>query len=411
MTPRTADPRSFRNLLLVLVGVGLAARLAYALIVMHGVAVGGDGLEFHTLAQQLAQGEGYVEPLFLAPSHLATADKPPLYPLVLAGPAWLGAGSVAWNRVVSCLMGAALVAALGLLGRRVAGCAAGLCAAAIGALYPVLVSLDGSVRGESLYAPLIAVILLAAYRYRDAPSTRRAVELGLLVGLATLTRSEAVVLLVLAPLAAGRRRLRGLGIATIACLVVLSPWIARNWSVFGRPLLSTNSGSLLYGANCHDAYYTAAIGTWACYPTLRAGPSFDEAQLASRLSTEGLHYAEHHLGRIPPVAAVRLLRTWGVWNPASSGRLEAVTDDVDLAVERAGQVAYYLLVPLALAGALVLRRRREPLAILLAPVVLVSLLSVVAYGTSRFRVAAEIPVVVLAAVAVAQWAVRTWGPA
>lgn len=105
----------------LVVALGLACRLVYALVVMHGVGVAGDGLEFHTLAAQLAAGKGYVEPLFLARGHLPAADKPPLYPLVLAGPAALGASSVAWNRVVSCLLGGLLVLAVGLLGRRVAG--------------------------------------------------------------------------------------------------------------------------------------------------------------------------------------------------------------------------------------------------------------------------------------------------
>ena len=188
----------FGRWLTAIAAAGLALRLLYALVVLDGVPVAGDGLEFHTLAAQLAHGQGYVEPLFLAPGHVPTADKPPLYPLVLAGPAALGAGSVAWNRVVSSLLGAILIFAVGLLGRRVGGPRAGLAAAALAAVYPAFVALDGSVRGESLYAPLIAFALLAAYRLRERPDARRAAELGAIVGLAALTRSEAVLLLILA---------------------------------------------------------------------------------------------------------------------------------------------------------------------------------------------------------------------
>jgi hypothetical protein len=47
------------------------------------------------------------------------------------------------------------------------------------------------------------------------------------------------------------------------------------------------------------------------------------------------------------------------------------------------------------------RHRREPLEILLAPVVITAVVSVLGYGTPRFRVPAEITLVVLAAVAVA----------
>ena len=54
---------------------------------------------------------------------------------------------------------------------------------------------------------------------------------------------------------------------------------------------------------------------------------------------------------------------------------------------------------LALAGAVLLRRRRPALLVLLAPVATVLLMAAVTYGTTRFRFAAEPSLCVLAAVA------------
>src|SRR5215213_5220078 len=130
--------RPFATRLALLGALGLAVRLAYALVVLKGVPVRGDGEQFHTLANQLADGDGYIQPLRITPDPTPTADKPPLYPLALAGPSLMGLDSVAWHRAVSCLMGAALVAGAGLLGRRVGGDRAGLIAAALAALYPAL---------------------------------------------------------------------------------------------------------------------------------------------------------------------------------------------------------------------------------------------------------------------------------
>ena len=62
-------------------------------------------------------------------------------------------------------------------------------------------------------------------------------------------------------------------------------------------------------------------------------------------------------------------------------------------------LALYLMVPLAIVGAVALRRSGRPLRLLLAPVVLVTLVGALSYGSTRFRVAAEIPIVVLGAVA------------
>jgi 4-amino-4-deoxy-L-arabinose transferase-like glycosyltransferase len=408
----TGLPRSrFATALVAIAAAGLAARLVYALVVMDGVGVGGDGLEFHLLANQLADGDGYVQPLVVAPGHVPTADKPPLYPLLLAGPSLLGWDSLAVHRVLSCLMGSALVIGTGLLGRRLAGERAGLIAAGLAALYPLLVALDGSLRSESLYAPLVAFMLLAGYRLVDRPSPARAVVLGALIGLAALARSEAVLLGVLLLVACAvrlppGRRVRPALTAAAVGVLVLAPWPLRNWSEFGAPLLSTNSGSLVYGANCHTAYHGRLIGTWPCYPRLTVAPGRDEADVSARLRRDGLDYARDHAGRLPAVAGVRLLRTFDLWAPPSATRLEAQVGDRDLAVYRAGVVAYYLLLPLGIAGAVVLRRRGQPLALLVAPVAVAVAVSVLGYGTPRFRVPAEIPLVVLAAVALAAVAGR-----
>ena len=145
---------------------------------------------------------------------------------------------------------------------------------------------------------------------------------------------------------------------------------------------------------------TTLIGAWACYPSLRASRRLGEVQLASRLTRTGLRYARRHAGRVPPVMGVRLLRTYDLWSPGRAISLEALIDDADRHVEQAAFVAFYLLAALAVVGAVLVRRAGAPLAILAVPVVLVCLASVLGYGTSRFRVPADVTIVVLAAAAI-----------
>ena len=71
----------------------------------------------------------------------------------------------------------------------------------------------------------------------------RLLAIGLLIGLAALTRNEAVWLaLTWAWLAFrragvdGRTRLRLVGVVAIVSLIVFAPWAARDWAVFGNPL-------------------------------------------------------------------------------------------------------------------------------------------------------------------------------
>jgi hypothetical protein len=275
----------------------------------------------------------------------------------------------------------------------------GLIAAALAAVYPALWMLDASLRSESLYLPLVALVLLLAYGLREQPGWRRAALLGAAIGLAALTRSEALLLV---PLLLPWRQPKLAAAVVAGCFVVVAPWLVRNWITFDQPTaISTNEGGLLAGANCHAAYYTDLIGTWACFPVNDPAWGTNEAVISGHLRSRAFDYASDHAGRVPAVVAVRVLRVWDVWKPRSSAHFEASIADRDIDAQRAAMLSLYLLVPFAIGGAVVLRRRGQPLRILLVPVVFVTLVAALSYGSTRFRVAAEPAIVVLAAVGVA----------
>ncbi|MEA2438365.1 MAG: hypothetical protein QOF65_2921 [Thermoleophilaceae bacterium] len=389
--------RPFATRLAAIAGVGLAIRLVYALVVMGGRDPRGDGREFHLLANVLADSGRYLQPFQYAYLHrtIPTTEKPPLYPTLLALPSWLGLDSYAAHRVVSCLFGAAAVVLIGMLGRRVGGVRIGLLAAAIAAVYPALWMLDASLRSESLYLPLIALVLLLTYE-------RRFVWAGVALGLAALTRSEALLLVPLLLFALPRPRLRPALAVVAACFVVVAPWLVRNWITFDQPTgISTNEGGLFAGANCHSAYYTPLIGTWACFPKNDPAWGDNEAVISGHLRKRAVDYATDHAGRVPAVVGVRVLRVWDLWDPRDAARLEASIADRDIRAQQAAMASLYLLAPFAVFGAIVLRRRGEPLRILLIPIVFVVLVGALSYGSTRFRVAAEPSIVVLASVGLA----------
>jgi 4-amino-4-deoxy-L-arabinose transferase-like glycosyltransferase len=420
-------PRIGFGLALALIALaGLALRLYYSLRVMGDHRFTGDGVEFHYLARTLADRGAYEQPFpqlgldallnarsfddvyaRLADQHVPTAEKPPLYPGYLAIWAKLGLSSYRWNTVASSLAGTGTVALVGLVGRRVATARTGLVAAALAAVYLDLVILDGSVRSESLYVLLVAAALLAAYRLVERATWTRAAALGAAIGAAALTRSEGLFLLLLLALPAAwlagtarRARLRLLGVAVAACAVLVVPWLARNWIVFDRPAaISTNEGGLLAGANCDRAYHGPFIGTWACFPRPRPEWGLNEAVISGHLRSRALDYVSGHAGRVPAVAGVRLLRTWELWNPGDAVEFEAQIADRNVRLSRWAQRMFWVAAMLAIAGAVVLRRRGARLRLLLALPLLVSLVSVLSYGSTRFRAAAAVTIVVLAAVA------------
>ena len=188
---------------------GLALRVIYAYAIVKSKPLIGDALEFHLQANLLADGHGYIQPFTWALGHVArpTADKPPVYPSLEAFLSLFGGRSWQWHDLVGIAAGTATIVVTGLLGRRVGGERLGLIAAGVTAVYPLLIAADGSLRSESVFALLVTLALLQTLRLRETPSVRGAALLGAIIALATLTRSEALLLVVLLPV--GSRRTGG----------------------------------------------------------------------------------------------------------------------------------------------------------------------------------------------------------
>jgi hypothetical protein len=99
-------------------------------------------------------------------------------------------------------------------------------------------------------------------------------------------------------------------------------------------------------------------------------------------------------------------RTFGVWDIERTVFLGSL-EDIDHDWLWAAWYGWLVMVPVAVAGAVVLRRRGGELWPLMAPVVMVVVVTVTTYGNLRFRVAAEPSAAVLSAYAVvAAW--RRW---
>lgn len=406
---RLARPSLFARRLAIVMLVALVLRVVYVTVVYRVLGAGGFGLfdwiYYHEQANLLAHGHGFADPALVARGRSSPiADHPPLWPLTLTPVAWLGGTGYTAQRLVGAVLGALAVGVAGLLGRRVGGERVGLWAAAIAALYPVLIAADGSLMSETLYGLLVAVALLIALRLRDAPGGLVAAALGATLGLAALTRSEALILAALLGLVlALERRLvrwRHLAVAAAALVAVLAPWTARNVAAFhgDAPLISVNDAAVVAGANCPQTYHGASAGGWrfdCVLPFPRGGAA--NVATAPAWRRRGWRYARHHAGELPRVVALRVMRTWDLWVPFAQARFATERDP---RFAKGGVIAFYFVACLAVAGAVLLRRRSSALVLLLlAPAVAATATSALGYGSDRFRHGAEIPLVVLAALA------------
>ena len=392
---------TFTGGLVALALAGLAVRVTYAVLTRDWQELQGDALSYHLTGQHLADGEGWRRPEVDVP----TAEFPPGPSTLLGLLSLLAIDGVLGQKLVRCVIGSVTVVLIGLLGRAASGSErVGLVAAGIAAVYPPRWVMSGTLLAETLYGLLLVSALLAAYRAWASPSPRAFALLGGLIALAALARGEALGLLVLValPLAwrSGASRLALAAAAVAAFVLVLTPWTVRNLATFEKPvLISNNANGVWVGANCHRVYYTEEIGSWRfdCYGKRPPG---DESEQFAEYRRRGMTYLRDHLDRWPVVVAARLGRVYDVYRPWDQGVFFAGIEGRHPRATKMGLLAYWTLVPLAVLGAVLLRRRGRPLLILLAPIVLVTLVAIATYGVTRFRFAAEPSLVVLGAVAV-----------
>jgi 4-amino-4-deoxy-L-arabinose transferase-like glycosyltransferase len=384
--------------------LALAVRITYVLL-NHGFPVGGDALSFHLEGGFLADGEGFRR----AYEDVPTAEYPPLHIVLIAFTDLLGVHGTQGQKLFFACVGTVTVVLIALLARAVTRSdRTAVIAGVLAALYPMLWLPDGALMAETTYGVLITATLLAAVAMVRGPTAGRAALFGALGALAALTRGEALGLVVLLAVAIAwrtpgpwRRRVALVGVSALACVVVLAPWTIRNLSTFAKPVpISSNANEIWVGANCHDTYYGDLVGAWKfqCYGD---APPGDESERAAEYRRRGITYMKDHAGRLPVVVAARLGRVLDVYEPWGQGAFLNSAEGRHPRAQHLGLLAYWLLVPFAIVGAVLLRRRREAaLTLLLVPIALALLVAMATYGSTRFRFVAEPALVVLGAVTV-----------
>jgi len=397
------------------------------------VAGANDPRYLHEEANLLADGHFFVDPFTFNATgeERPSAHKMPLFPVYLGVVSLLGGQGVETHRLAAAALGAATVVVLGLVGRLLLGPRAGLIAAAIAALYPNLWINDFLLQVESLAALLIALTILLAYRYWQDPSRRRVALLGLVIALAALTRAESLLLygVVALPLVWGsvrpwRQRLVHLALCGASAVVLLGPWVAWNLVRFEEPVtLSTAPGPVLSTASCDATYYGPLLGFYAdCFriEDLAADEGLsvpeaqrllrrdDESERAAVAGEQARAYIVEHLDRLPFVMVARVARMWDLYAPGQNLRLNWQIEARGQRTSEAALAAYYLLLPLGVAGVVVLKRRGLPISPLVGMAVMITATAAWTFGTTRYRVPGDVALVVAATVSIETLLRRRW---
>jgi len=399
--------------------LAIVSAFAAGIRIVEAVVVRGDqpttkvSDEFGYLksAELLAHGHGFINPYWweLDHSKVDSAIHPPFFSIVLAIPSRLGLESVLGYRIFNGFIGVALVFAIGLLARELAGETAGLVAAVIAALYPHLWISDTAIMPEALFCLLVVLGLLAAYRFRKHPTWLLAAATATAFSLAAMTRSEGVLLvafvaLPLALFAPGVDRTTRLKFAGVVCIVaglIIGPWVVRNLIVFDKTTtMASGTGHVLAYGNCDATYSGKFLGYWNDTCALKNWPPGDESVVNEAAQRQGLHYVRTHLGRQPVVVSARVGRLFELFRPGQNVSFNAFFERRGVLPSRLALAAYYLLLAPALYGLYVMRRR----GLMIWPIVVitgvVAFIAAITFGVTRYRAPFDALLPVLAAVGI-----------
>ena len=427
-----APPRRSRHLFPRLrVGAPALARavwalLAVALILRVGLVAATidtpltlDPADFSRNGVSFAQGEG-LPPSNRAPAGGPSAYRPPAYPMFV-GAVYAVAGQEAppVARLAGALLGTLSVGLIGLIAARIWGRRVGVVAVGIAAIAPPLVVMSTALISEALFVPLVlAAVATALEARRSDHPLRWVVATGVLVGMAELTRTNAVLLILPLGLAVWtarpRRHPRALvaPVLLVTCAVLtVAPWTIRNALVVHRFVpVSTEIGYTLAGtynqASRADRHWPAV------WKEAEHGASPEYSPLVFYASVQrwdevafGERLLDAALADIRSDPAYLLKVAW--WNGVRMfhlGELDfAVANLRDTSIPAGPAwleiVGFYALGVLALVGLCTRRARQAPAWLWLVPVCLAA--TVFVTGFIRFRAGIDPFLVMLAALAVA----------
>jgi len=156
---------------------------------------------------------------------------------------------------------------------------------------------------------------------------------------------------------------------------------------------------LLYGS-CDAAFSGPHLGYWDDSCSLKGyPPNTEESVLDQKARTKALDYLGNHKSRIPVVVAARVGRIWDVYRPIQNVELNDVLERRGNVASWAVLIGYWMVLPFAMLGLVVLRRRRIPIFPYLAIAASVTVTVAISFGITRYRAPVDAVLPVLAAIA------------
>lgn len=356
-----------------------------------------------TLTESVLAGRGF------SVDGAPTAMTPPLYVGFLAvlyaifGEPWA-------VRITQALLGGVACFLVYEIARRLLDRSAAMWAALMMAVFPHSVYLSALHLTENLFLILVLLVILQALRAAQSPGSRQAITLGVLVGLTALTRSAFLAFVPMLALwgtsiwgAASRTAWRVFAISVAGVMLVLAPWVARNFVALGEIVPVQSNGGMVFWAG-NNPHSDGGL-VWPDARTWNAGPPPNDGWHAWRelsikeenrlFVTTAIRWIREHPRDFLALLPKKLVRLYG-FSKADGG---------NLAIPLPVKFLYIAFMAVALTGAFVSARAWRPHAVLFLLIVFTNVMTLIFSGGSRYLIS-MVPALVVFAGAGLAWGER-----
>ncbi|MBL4886459.1 MAG: glycosyltransferase family 39 protein [Planctomycetaceae bacterium] len=361
--------------------------------------IAGDADGYWQLAQKMVAGEAFslYEPA-------RQVMRMPGFSAVLAISISLFGDSQAVARLLLAVLASLAVFPAFWMAARYHSREAGVIAGLIVAMLPVYVGFSVLILSESLFATCILFNMWAFSRWLDASQRSEAflwaAASGLLAVFAVYIRPSwllfppfLVFALLIFSKSFGQKRLLE-SVVMLVCLVgPLLPWGIRNQQVTGHFVLTT----LWMGPSLYDGLHPGATGAsdMTFFEQDRVLNRMSEYEMNRFYKDQAVEFARQNPGRAFELGMIKLWRYWKPWPNADQFQNPALVAVVAL--------GFLLLVGWAVCGGCLLYENLELLFLCTLPIVYFSALHMLFVSSLRYRLPAEYPLAVLAAIGLVDW--------
>lgn len=429
---RNAHPPAARKWLLAILLLALVLRIGAAFLLQYLLdhrwnrefLIEGDAEGYWILAQKIVAGEDYS--IYTPPRY---ALRMPGFPALLAIPVWLFGPNLFAARLFLAGVDTAACWLVYRLGRQMFNERIGLIASFLGAISPAMIGFFSTILSETAFSVTLLWSLLAGDALRTSLETKAASVwraatlwkscwLGVALAAGVMMRPSWIlagpVVAVLLWLTCTRRwsGLTAGCTATVVMVMLLLPWGIRNQQVTGHFTLTT----FWMGPSLYDGLNPEATGdsNMKFYDRDKLMETMGEYEVDQHYRKAAWSYLAENPGRGVELAGNKLLRYWSPWPNAAQfgafwmrGGLALYTIPLFLLalwgtfrlVRRSGEISGFR-------GADGLSWKIWSIGILAGPVLYFAVIHMFFVSSLRYRLPAEYPLLILAAIGLAHWTIR-----